>query len=97
MTPEERLAGHIMRERRAAGLTQAELGALCGMPQPTMQKLETGKRPIRYNEAVLIASLLGLQLDDMLDTAKARRVRRLKAERLENQIAKLSEELKAVR
>jgi len=72
---------HRMRE--AQGMTQTDLARVLknkhGLPfhQQTIQRIETGERPIRLNEANLIAQILNLELSEMIadvGTSKAARL-----------------------
>ena len=50
----------ITTYRRAAGLSQVELGRLIGQDRFSIHRLETGKRPIYVTELCEIANVLGV-------------------------------------
>lgn len=91
---------HMKRLREKDGMTQTELArrlkALYGLPfhQQTIQRIESGERPIRVNEGYLIADTFGVSLDSMTqvgasDEAELRWV----TERLEHVAALASADL----
>lgn len=51
------VSAELRRLRRAAGMTAAEVGALMGMSQSKVSRMETGKRGLKVDE---VAALLGL-------------------------------------
>lgn len=64
----------MIRTRETLGMTQTQLArrlASWGLPfhQQTVQRVEAGQRPVRLNEAHLIARELGLDLETMTTTA----------------------------
>lgn len=66
----------MVRLRKGRGLTQTDLArrlARWGLPfhQQTIQRIENGQRPVRLNEAKLIARELDVGLDTMMSTATA--------------------------
>jgi transcriptional regulator with XRE-family HTH domain len=64
---------NIAAARKAAGLSQAEVASelsMRGLPfqQQTVLKVEKGSRPLRLEEAVVLADLLGVEVNDLLRT-----------------------------
>ncbi|MEV4752162.1 helix-turn-helix transcriptional regulator [Streptosporangium sp. NPDC049248] len=64
----------MKRLREARKMTQTDLARQLkayGLPfhQPTVQRIETGERPVRLNEAHLIAKVLGVDVDSMATAA----------------------------
>lgn len=55
--------GQIIREtRKAQGLTQEQLAGICGIGVRYLRELEQGKPSCHLGKAILVASMLGLQL-----------------------------------
>ena len=52
----------IHDERKAQGLTQAQLASLCGVGITYLSKLENGKESAEIGKAMHIARMLGLDL-----------------------------------
>lgn len=70
-TPEWVVGQRVARLRRVRGLTQDQLAdhlASHGhdMHQSTVAKLEAGKRPIRVNELVALARILGVSAHELI-------------------------------
>lgn len=61
----ERLGHRIARQRRAAGLTQAELAEKVGVQPETISRLETGKRAVSLEMMTLISESLSLELHEL--------------------------------
>lgn len=64
----------VRRAREARSMTQTDLAKALkafGLPfhQQTVQRIEQGERPVRLNEAYLIAQVLDLSLDTMTATS----------------------------
>jgi transcriptional regulator with XRE-family HTH domain len=82
--------GRIVRLRRAgAGWTQADLGERMtehglSWRQSTVNRIETGLRPITWNEAVTLAALLDIDLSTAADTDE---------QKLRNETAALAREI----
>ncbi len=63
------LAERVREARKAAGMGQAELAARITewletpWTQSTVTKVETGRRPLRFDEAVAVSHELGVSLD----------------------------------
>jgi transcriptional regulator with XRE-family HTH domain len=55
----ELLRQTLREERRARGLTQAEVAAGCGWPQSVIAKIEQGERRIDVVELVWLAAAMG--------------------------------------
>lgn len=69
---------NVTRARKAADMSQTELGkriATKGLPfhQQTVQRIENGSRPVRLNEAVIIAEVLYLEFPDVMMPKTAER------------------------
>ncbi|TQF00198.1 MAG: helix-turn-helix transcriptional regulator [Spiribacter salinus] len=58
---------NIKEARRRAGFNQAELGALVGLDQSGISRLERGERPITLDTLRQIARVLNIPLTDLLD------------------------------
>lgn len=68
---EAALRENMRRVREAADMSQTELGkrlADRGLPfhQQTIQRIESGDRPVRLNEAMIISEVLGVDLDQLV-------------------------------
>jgi transcriptional regulator with XRE-family HTH domain len=61
----QRLGHKIARQRRAAGLTQAELAEKVGVQPETISRLETGKRTVSLGMMALLSESLGLELHEL--------------------------------
>jgi transcriptional regulator with XRE-family HTH domain len=62
---DQRIGGNIQRTRNTAGWSQADLaGRLTdhglSFPQQTINRIEHGERPLKFEEALAIADLLGV-------------------------------------
>ena len=67
----ERVGSNVQRFRKAAGLSQAELAQAlsqrgASFQQQTVLKVEKGSRPLKLDEAVLIADILKMPVFDLL-------------------------------
>jgi transcriptional regulator with XRE-family HTH domain len=56
------LAGAVAAQRRARGLSQAELADLCATTQSAIARLERGARPPRLDTLLRIAAALDCEL-----------------------------------
>jgi ribosome-binding protein aMBF1 (putative translation factor) len=56
------IADRVAERRRARGLSQAELGKLCGTTQSAIARLEGGGRPPRIDTLLRIAAALECEL-----------------------------------
>ena len=56
------IAGQVIAQRRARGLSQAELAELCGTTQSAIARLESGGRPPRIDTLLRIANALDCNL-----------------------------------
>lgn len=70
-TPEERFAARFRQLREAHGLSQGDAAAEAkdlGLPlhQQTIAKIEGGKRPLRLDEAEVLAQVVHSPLSDLL-------------------------------
>ena len=61
----ERLGHRIASQRRATGLTQAELAEKVGVQPETICRLETGKRRVSLEMLALISESLSLELHEL--------------------------------
>ena len=69
--PEHTLAAQARAIREELGMTQAEVAKEMSargltMRQSTIAKIEAGQRPVRVNEAVMLAGILHTSLADLL-------------------------------
>jgi transcriptional regulator with XRE-family HTH domain len=58
-----RVGQRLAAARRAAGLSQTDVGHRLGVPQSRVAKLETGDRRLMYIEAFLYADLYGVSIE----------------------------------
>ena len=58
-----KIAEQVAAERRARGLSQAELAELTGTTQSAIARLESGGRPPRIDTLLRIANALDCELD----------------------------------
>jgi ribosome-binding protein aMBF1 (putative translation factor) len=56
------IADQVAEQRRARGLSQAELAGLCGTTQSAIARLESGGRPPRIDTLLRLASALDCEL-----------------------------------
>lgn len=56
------IVGAIIEKRRAMGLTQRDLAALCGIPQSSVARIETFKTIPNLETVLKIMQPLGLKL-----------------------------------
>ena len=56
------IADQVASQRRARGLSQVELAALCGTTQSAIARLESGGRPPRIDTLLRIANALDCEL-----------------------------------
>ncbi len=64
--------GRLIRQRRrAAGLTQEQLAARCGVARRFLIELEAGKPTCQLGKALTAAVELGIQLGDVAEAAPA--------------------------
>lgn len=83
---DERFGREVAKERERRGWSMTELASrlsqegLTNFHAATVGRLERGTRPVRLSEAVVIASVMGKQLDDLL-VAEEPLERRLRASR----------------
>ena len=63
--PDLALPNRIRELRDARGISAAALGALVGMSQPQVTRLEKGDRRLKYDQAAIIAQALGVAVTDL--------------------------------
>jgi ribosome-binding protein aMBF1 (putative translation factor) len=56
------IADQVAEQRRARGLSQAELAELCGTTQSAIARLESGGRPPRIDTLLRLANALDCEL-----------------------------------
>lgn len=57
----QEIVGRLQKARIAKGLSQRELGALAGIPQAQISRIEAGSVDIRVSSLVTLAHALGLE------------------------------------
>lgn len=62
LRPAYQIAEEIIRARRAAGITQAQLAERVGKQQSVISQIESGRRSPRLETLASIAAALGLEL-----------------------------------
>lgn len=62
-------AAQVRAHRKALGISQQRLGAHIGVNRLTIHKIENGTRVARLGEAVLLAGVLRVPLEDMVTPA----------------------------
>ncbi len=70
------IAGQVAERRKKLGLSQAELGAMCGTTQSAIARLERGGRPPRIDTLLRIADALDCELIVQLRTRTVPKTRR---------------------
>ena len=91
-TLEERLGQRITRQRKAVGLTQAELAEKVDVQPETINRLEKGNRTASLALIALLAYALELELHEMFLLPEAKTPKDKAAERLMWFAAKLTAE-----
>lgn len=101
---EQNFRTHMKRLRERNAWTQTELARQLkgqfGLPfhQQTIQRIESGERPVRVNEAYLIADLFGVSVDSMAQIGASSDVElRWATERLRDQSASVALDLEELR
>jgi ribosome-binding protein aMBF1 (putative translation factor) len=56
------IVGAVIEQRKAMGITQRELAALCGIPQPSVARIESYKTTPNLDTLLKIMRPLGLKL-----------------------------------
>lgn len=70
------VGARIKTARESQEITQSGLARLMGdrgaigFHQPTIDRVEAGIRPLKFQEAIIFASVLGLSLDELADDAE---------------------------
>lgn len=67
-TRRRELGQRLGAARRAAGLSQEQLGDLVGMERRTIQRYESGGRDPRFTDLLLLADALGVDIVDLVRT-----------------------------
>lgn len=76
-TPEDRFVRAMKEAREAAGMTQNQLARTLrdeyglSFQQQMIQRIETGQRPVRLNEAFAVADALGSTVTEMTEDPSA--------------------------
>jgi transcriptional regulator with XRE-family HTH domain len=65
--PKEQFAANLSRLRKAAGITQMELGDRCGMHLTAISRLERGLRDPHLSTLANLAHGLGVPLVELID------------------------------
>lgn len=68
----KRLRAALREARKAAGLTQAEVGERLGRPQSYVNKYESGERRLDVVEFLDVAAVLGVDPQQVISIALAR-------------------------
>ena len=61
------MRNEMVKARKAAGLTQAEVAERIGQPQSFIAKVEGGERSLDVVEFVAVATVIGLDMAKTLD------------------------------
>ena len=66
--PRERMifARNLQAARKAAGITQGEMGRLAGMAQPFISEIENGRTTVSLDNAAHLAAAVGQPLHKLL-------------------------------
>lgn len=69
MTPKpiDHLPERIRSIRQILGMSQNDLAERLGLPQPAVARLESGHRRLGLEEAVEIAALAGVSVEQLVD------------------------------
>ena len=62
----------LLAQRKAVGLTQAEVACAMGRHQPFIANIENGQRRVDVIEFLEIADIIGLDVHATIDALKAR-------------------------
>lgn len=65
------LAAALSQQRRAKGLTQAQVAAALGRRQPFVANIESGERRIDLVELIALAQVIELDLTALIDDLRA--------------------------
>lgn len=72
MTQGSDFSDRIVAAREAAGLTQRQLAARCGIAQATLSRIEQGIRPAKMNEVLALAWALGCPASELTGFSNVR-------------------------
>ena len=89
-TLEERLGQRIARQRKAMGITQAELAERVEVQPETISRIETGKRAASVNKIAEISGVLQLKLYEMFFLLDAKSPKDQETEKLLWFVSRLS-------
>lgn len=67
------IAARLAAARRAAGLTQIAVSDRLDRPRSWIGKIEAGRRGLLFSEAIELAELYGVNLDDLAPPGTSRR------------------------
>ena len=65
-----RLRESLIEARQERGLTQSQLAAALSRPQSFVSKYESGERRLDFVEVLQIAEMLGLDINDLVQTVR---------------------------
>jgi Zn-dependent peptidase ImmA (M78 family)/transcriptional regulator with XRE-family HTH domain len=71
MEDRQRIASRLRQAREGAGLTQAEVATVLGLPRPSISQIEAGDRAVRSEELMKLAQLFGKPVAFFLDEEEA--------------------------
>lgn len=76
MTATERLIQAVVERRKSVGLSQTDVAKAMHdlgfrWHQPTVQRIEAGDRPLRFDEALALADLFQIDLSTFRSTSRA--------------------------
>jgi len=60
------MVNRIKEIRQSKGVTQHKIGVILDIPQPKVSDIERGKRRLKLDEAVKIATFLNVKVDDLV-------------------------------
>lgn len=83
------LGQRIAERRKMLGLTQQQLGDTLGIAQQTLAHYEVGRLRVAVALLPKLSKVLGLSLDELLDTPQAHAAKRGPAPRLQIQIERI--------
>jgi len=60
------MVNRVRELRESKGITQHKLGVILDVPQSKVSDIERGKRRIKLDEAVKVATFLNVTVDDLI-------------------------------